>query len=112
MAEGPVLLNVGRRRPKPVMRELCVMDRSLCTSAKVVEGAKVCVFYYCRTYYKGGKQGYSRARFRLNTDSTRNDDELQHPSTLLLDTKIPWPVKRSRGFTGEKRESVVYWYSI
>ncbi len=29
------------------------------------------------------------------------DNELQHPSTLLLDTKIPWPVKRSRGFTGE-----------
>ena len=23
-----------------------------------------------------------------------------HPSTLLLDTTIPWPVKRSRGFTG------------
>jgi len=30
-----------------------------------------------------------------------SNDELQHPSTLLLDTKIPWPVKRSRGFTGE-----------
>jgi hypothetical protein len=30
-----------------------------------------------------------------------SDDELQHPSTLLLDTTIPWPVKRSRGFTGE-----------
>ena len=30
-----------------------------------------------------------------------SDDELQHPSTPLLDTKIPWPVKRSRGFTDE-----------
>ena len=30
-----------------------------------------------------------------------SNDELQHPSTLRLDTKIPWPVKRSRGFTGE-----------
>ena len=30
-----------------------------------------------------------------------SDDELQHPSTLLLHTTIPWPVKRSRGFTGE-----------
>ena len=30
-----------------------------------------------------------------------SDDELPHPSTLLLDTTIPWPVKRSRGFTGE-----------
>ena len=30
-----------------------------------------------------------------------SDDELQHPSTLLLDTTIPRPVKRSRGFTGE-----------
>jgi hypothetical protein len=30
-----------------------------------------------------------------------SDDELQHPSTLLLDTTIPWPAKRSRGFTGE-----------
>jgi len=29
------------------------------------------------------------------------DDELQHPSTLLLDTTIPRSVKRSRGFTGE-----------
>jgi len=29
------------------------------------------------------------------------DDELPHPSTLLLDMTIPWPVKRSRGFTGE-----------
>jgi hypothetical protein len=30
-----------------------------------------------------------------------SDDELPHPSTLLLDTTIPWPVKRSRGFTCE-----------
>jgi hypothetical protein len=30
-----------------------------------------------------------------------SNDELPHPSTLLLDTTIPWPVKRSRGFTGE-----------
>jgi hypothetical protein len=30
-----------------------------------------------------------------------SDDELQHPSTLRLDTTIPWQVKRSRGFTGE-----------
>jgi hypothetical protein len=31
----------------------------------------------------------------------RSDDELPHPSTLLLDTTNPRPVKRSRGFTGE-----------
>jgi hypothetical protein len=30
-----------------------------------------------------------------------SDDELQHPSTLLLDTTIQWPVKRSRSLTGE-----------
>jgi len=30
-----------------------------------------------------------------------SDAELPHPSTLLLDTTIPWPAKRSRGFTGE-----------
>jgi hypothetical protein len=33
-----------------------------------------------------------------------SNDELPHPSTLLcilLDTTIPWTVKRSRGFTGE-----------
>ena len=30
-----------------------------------------------------------------------SDDELQHPSTLLLDTTIQWPVKRSRFLTGE-----------
>jgi hypothetical protein len=30
-----------------------------------------------------------------------SDDELQHPSTLLLDTTIPRPVKRSRFLTGE-----------
>jgi hypothetical protein len=30
-----------------------------------------------------------------------SDDELPHPTTLLLDTIIPWPAKRSRGFTGE-----------
>ena len=30
-----------------------------------------------------------------------SNDELQHPSTLRLDTTIPWQVKRSRGFTGE-----------
>jgi len=30
-----------------------------------------------------------------------SNDELPHPSTLLLDTTIPRPVKRSRGFTGE-----------
>jgi hypothetical protein len=29
-----------------------------------------------------------------------SDDELPHPTTLLMDTIIPWPVKRSRGFTG------------
>ena len=30
-----------------------------------------------------------------------SNDELPHPSTLLLDTTNPQPVKRSRGFTGE-----------
>jgi hypothetical protein len=30
-----------------------------------------------------------------------SDDELQHPSTLLLDTTIPRPVKRNRFLTGE-----------
>ncbi len=30
-----------------------------------------------------------------------SDDELQHPTTLLMDTIILWPVKRSRRFTGE-----------
>ena len=30
-----------------------------------------------------------------------SDDELPHPSTLLLDTTIPRPVKKSRRFTGE-----------
>jgi hypothetical protein len=30
-----------------------------------------------------------------------SNDEIPHPSTLLLDMTIPWPVKRSRGFTGE-----------
>ena len=30
-----------------------------------------------------------------------SDDKLPHPSTLLLDTTNPRPVKRSRGFTGE-----------
>jgi hypothetical protein len=29
-----------------------------------------------------------------------SDDELPHPTTLLLDTIIPWPAKRNRGFTG------------
>jgi len=29
-----------------------------------------------------------------------SDDELPHPTTLLLDTTIPWPAKRNRGFTG------------
>jgi hypothetical protein len=28
-------------------------------------------------------------------------DELKHQTTLLLDTIILWPAKRSRGFTGE-----------
>ena len=28
------------------------------------------------------------------------DDELPHPTPLLVDTIIPWPVKRNRGFTG------------
>ncbi len=27
-------------------------------------------------------------------------NELPHPTTLLLDTIIPWPAKRNRGFTG------------
>jgi len=30
-----------------------------------------------------------------------SDDELPHPSTPRLDTTLPWPVKRSRGFTDE-----------
>jgi hypothetical protein len=30
-----------------------------------------------------------------------SDDEHPHPSTLLLDTIIPRPAKRNRGFTGE-----------
>ena len=30
-----------------------------------------------------------------------SNDEIPHPSTLLLDMTIPWPVKRSKGFTGE-----------
>ena len=30
-----------------------------------------------------------------------SDDELQHPSTILLDTTIQCPVKRSRSLTGE-----------
>jgi hypothetical protein len=30
-----------------------------------------------------------------------SNDESPHPPTLLLDTTTPWPVKRSRGFTGE-----------
>ena len=30
-----------------------------------------------------------------------SDDELQHPTTLLMDTISLWPVKRSRRFTGE-----------
>jgi hypothetical protein len=29
-----------------------------------------------------------------------SDDELPHPTTLLLDTIIPWPAKRNRRFTG------------
>jgi hypothetical protein len=30
-----------------------------------------------------------------------SDDELPHPTPLLLDTIIPWPSKRSTGFTSE-----------
>ena len=51
---------------------------------------------------------YSKQQLQTSTDNLGNrkrkggsNDELQHPSTLRLDTKIPWPVKRSRGFTGE-----------
>ena len=51
---------------------------------------------------------YSKQQLQTSTDNPGNrkrkggsNDELQHPSTLRLDTKIPWPVKRSRGFTGE-----------
>jgi hypothetical protein len=29
-----------------------------------------------------------------------SDDELPHPTPLLLDTIIPWPAKKNRGFTG------------
>ena len=51
---------------------------------------------------------YSKQQLQTSTENLGNrkrkegsNDELQHPSTLRLDTKIPWPVKRSRGFTGE-----------
>jgi len=51
---------------------------------------------------------YSKQQVQTSTENLGNrkrkggpNDELQHPSTLRLDTKIPWPVKRSRGFTGE-----------
>jgi hypothetical protein len=29
-----------------------------------------------------------------------SDDELPHPTPRLVDTIIPWPAKRNRGFTG------------
>jgi hypothetical protein len=51
---------------------------------------------------------YSKQQVRTSIDNLGNrkrkegsDEELQHPSTLLLDTTIQWPVKRSRFLTGE-----------
>jgi hypothetical protein len=51
---------------------------------------------------------YSKQQVQTSIENLGNrkrkggsDDELQHPSTLLLDTTIQWPVKRSRSLTGE-----------
>ena len=51
---------------------------------------------------------YSKQQVQTSIENLGNrkrkggsDDELQHPSTLLLDTTIQWPVKRSRFLTGE-----------
>ena len=51
---------------------------------------------------------YSKQQLQTSTDNLGNrkrkggsNDELPHPPTPRLDTTLPWPVKRSRGFTDE-----------
>ena len=51
---------------------------------------------------------YSKQQLQTSTDNLGNrkrkggsNDELPHPPTPRLDSTLPWPVKRSRGFTDE-----------